>query len=82
MTEAELEGHIEKGHMASFEPHVKLTEFLGEAPVLNKLGLIVRTRNNVTNARMILDTKESGVKKITAKTQSVVPPSLFDAVLP
>ena len=49
--------------------------------MLNKLGLIVKTRNNVTKARMILDTKESGAKRITAKTQRVILPRLFDAVI-
>ena len=49
--------------------------------MLNKIGLIIKTRNGVTKARMILDTKESGVKKVASKTQRVTLPRLFDAVL-
>ena len=48
---------------------------------MNKLGLIVKTRNAVTKARIILDTKESGVKRFTSQVQRVLLPKLFDAIL-
>ena len=54
---------------------------MGGKPILNKIGLIVKVRNGVSKARMILYTRESGVNKITTKTQRVTFPRLFDAVL-
>lgn len=48
---------------------------------MNKIGLITKVRNGVSKARMILDTKESGVEQITTKTQRVTLPRPFDAVL-
>ena len=50
-------------------------------PIPNKLGLIVKTRNGITKARMILDTKQSGVKRITSQAQRVILQRLFDAIL-
>ena len=50
-------------------------------PILNKLGLISKIRNGVKKSRMILDTKESWVKHATWKTQRIILPRLFDAVL-
>ncbi len=58
-----------------------LQQFVGGAPVLSKLGLILKTRNKVTKARMILDTNASGIKYVTGKSQRVILPRLFDAVL-
>ena len=64
--------------MDSFE---ELREWLGGEPVLNKLGLILKTRNGKTNARMTLDAKQSKVKEATVKGQRVILPRLLDAVL-
>ncbi len=81
VTEAELTQHIEKGHIASFDSIAALRAFVQGDPVLSKLGLILKTRNGVTKARMILDTKASGIKYVTGKSQRVTLPRLFDAVL-
>ena len=59
ITEGELEGHIEKGHMAAFGSHEHVGEFVGEKTVLNKLDFIVKIQNKVTKARMKLDAKEN-----------------------
>ena len=72
---------MDKGHLLAFDTYEQLQEYVGGKPVLRKLGLIVKTRNGITKARMILDTKESGVKWITAKTERVTLPRLFDAVM-
>jgi hypothetical protein len=48
---------------------------------LNKLGLIVKTRCGVTKHRMILDTKQSRVKRATTQSQRVTLPRPFDAIL-
>ena len=50
-------------------------------PILNKLGLIVKAHSAITKARMILDTKQSGVKHVTPQAQRVTLPRLFDAIL-
>ena len=57
ITETELQGHLDKGHLAAFDTHQQLQDYLGGKPGLNKIGLIVKTRNGKTKARMILDTK-------------------------
>ena len=50
----------------AFDTHEELADFVdSKEPILNKLGLIVNTHNGITKARMILDTKQSGVKLIT-----------------
>ena len=81
ITEDEMTNHIEKGHVAAFDSYEELAEYTGGKPILSKLGIIEKIRNGISSARTILDTKESGVKWITAKTQRVILPRLFDAVL-
>ena len=73
--------HISKGHIASFDTIDDFRKFVKGDPVLSKLGLILKTRNGTTKARMILDTKASGIKYVTGKSQRVILPRLFDAVL-
>ena len=81
-TDAELTAHLAKGHIMAFDTYQELCDFVGSAnPILNKLGLIAKTRNGITKARMILDTKQSGVKLITSQGQRVTLPRLFDAIL-
>ena len=45
ITDAELAAHLAKGHLAAFDSYAELTEFVDcPEPILNKLGLIVKTR--------------------------------------
>jgi hypothetical protein len=81
VTEAELSQHICKGHIEAFDSMEDLRARVCGDPVLSKLGLIIKTRNGKTKARMILDTKASGIKYVTGKSQRVILPRLFDAVL-
>ena len=81
VTEIELQGHLDKGHLASFTSVDGLREFVGGELILNKLGLITKIRNGIKKSRMILDTKESWVKHVAWKSQRVILPRLFDAVL-
>ena len=81
VTATELQGHIDAGHLAEFDSYEELASYVGGKPILNKIGLIIKVRNDVSKARMILDTKETGVKRIMTKTQTVAPPKIFDAVL-
>ena len=76
-----MQAHLDKGHLVSFRSYEDLATYVGGKPVLNKIGLIIKTRNGVTKARTILDTKESGVTRVTAKAQHVILPRLLDAVL-
>ena len=81
-TEAELLSHISKEHIVSFGTYKELTEYVGGGKViLNKIGLIEKTRNGKKKVRMILDTKASDVKRITGKAQRVMLPRLYDAIL-
>ena len=77
-----LTEHHDKGHLMAFDTLQELEEFVQGEVILNKLGLIVKTRNGVTKARMILDTKESGVKTVTAQGQRITLPRMFDAIIP
>jgi len=63
----EMTTHLDKGHRSAFNSYNELWEYVGGKPILSKLGLIVKTRNGVESAPTILDTKESDVKRITAK---------------
>ena len=83
ITDAELASHLEKGHLAAFDTYEEMRLYVDAQtpPILNKLGLIVKVRNGITKARMILDTKQSGVKTITGQLQRVILPRLFDAIL-
>ena len=85
VTEPELQSHIDSGHLAEFDTMQELNEFVGATPdepaILNKLGLIVKIRNGIKKARMILDTKASGVKAITTQAQRINLPRLFDSIL-
>ena len=79
--ESEVKGHLMKGHLKAFTSIEGLHNFLGEQPILNKIGLIVKTRNGVTKTRMILDTKVSNLKSCSKKSQRVLLPRLLDAVV-
>ena len=85
ITGDEMKKHVDKDHLVAFNTFEQLTGFVegkpSPTPILNKIGLIVKTRNGITKARMILDTKQSGVKRMTAKTERVTLPRLFDAIL-
>ena len=81
VTDTELSSHLQQGHLAAFDSYAELAAYVGSSPILNKLGLIVKTRNGITKSRMILDTKESGVKTITSQAQRLTLPSPFDAIL-
>ena len=77
ITDAELSAHLDKGHLCAFDTHKELAKSVGPArPTLNQLGLIVKTCNGITKARMILDTKQSGVKRITSQAQRVTTTAL------
>ena len=82
ITDAELAAHLKKGHIVAFDTYAELAQFVdSDEPILNKLGLIIKTRNGITKARMILDTKQSGVKRVTSQAPRVVLPRLFDAII-
>ena len=80
-----MQTHIEDGHLAEFDTYEELSEFVGATPdepaILSKLGLIIKIRNGVEKARLILDTKQSGVGSRAARYQRVILPRLFDAIL-
>ena len=56
--ETELLGHIDNGAYGGSDTHAKVAGFVDGELVLNTIGLIVKTRNNITNARMIFDVGE------------------------
>lgn len=59
----------------------ELTHFLGgEAPILSKIGLIIQEHNGEVKKRIILDTKQSGLKHCSSRHQRVFLPRLLDAI--
>ena len=56
--------HIDAGHLAEFDSYQELNDFVGgtaeEPAILSKFGLIIKERNGIQKARMILDTKATG----------------------
>ena len=85
MTEKELQTHVDAKRLAEIDTFEKVSEFVEatrEHPaIVSKLGLIIKERNGVQKARMILDTKESGVGRLSGKHQRVTLPRLFDAII-
>ena len=75
ITGDEMKKHVDKDHLVAFNTFEQLTGFVEgkppHTPIFNKIGLIVKTRHGITKARTILDTKQSGVKKMTAKSERV-----------
>jgi hypothetical protein len=80
--EKEVAEHLRKQHLKAFGTLDELRLFLnGAEPILNKIGLIIKTRNGVRKVRMILDTKVSGLKSCSLKSQRVILPRLLDAIV-
>jgi len=69
ITDDELSAHLAKDHIAAFDSLEELRAYVKGNVALNKLGLIVKTRNGITKHRMILDTKESCVKHASTQSQ-------------
>ena len=55
ITDNELSARPEQGHVTAFDSIGELSDVDGP-PILNKIGLIVKTRNGIKKAHTILDT--------------------------
>eukprot|EP00435_Cladocopium_sp_Y103_P033053 s1409_g8.t1 len=81
-----LESYAEKGYLMKFGNLRDLEMFLGEKPILSKIGCIVKQKvNHVTGAtttktRIILDCKASQVSLSADRTHKSVLPRVSDAV--
>ena len=69
------------GWLRSFGSYEELCDYLKEAPVLSKFGLIVKTRANKIKKRLILDSKSSGISRVATKHERVVLPRMLDVAL-
>lgn len=65
--EVEVQGYIDKGYLAVASSMEELTESVGGPPALNKFGIISKLRNGTAKRRMILDTKQSNVKRASSR---------------
>ena len=63
--------------MPSLEAVVK---FLTEDPVVSKIGVITKVRNNVEKKRIVLDAKQSKISLSSRKVESVVLPRAMDLI--
>ena len=83
--EEALQGYISKGFLVPFDTLEECTRFLGEEPILSKLGCITKERLNaegvkVTKHRIILDARRSFVTSATQRRFRSVLPRITDAV--
>jgi len=49
ITEEEIQGHLDKQHLAAFSSPEELRQFVGGEPILKKLGPITKIRNGILN---------------------------------
>jgi hypothetical protein len=77
----EITKHIKAGHLLAADSIEELAQIVGGAPILNKVGIVVKERAGIVKRRLILNTKLSNVKLASRKCQRVILPRLLDAVL-
>ncbi len=67
-----MQAHINAGHLAEFDSYDELSEFVGGTPtepaILSKLGLIIKIKDGVEKARILLYTKATGAVPYTHLT--------------
>ena len=76
----ELMGFVAQSKLRAYPSLAACKRDLGHEPVLSRFGLIVKTKNGKTKRRIILDCKQSGLSKKTARRFRVILPRLTDAV--
>ena len=67
-----------QGWLLEFDTPDQLKAFLGADPILIKFGLVVKTRNDITKKRLILDAKASGISEIASKKERILLPRILD----
>eukprot|EP00972_Heterocapsa_arctica_P042887 6322787-Heterocapsa_arctica.AAC.1 len=77
---AELVCYAEIGFLRQFDSYKAVVAFLGEEPVLSKIGVIEKIRAGKSKKRIVLDSKQSGVSAASSKKERVVLPRILDAV--
>lgn len=81
-----IQGYVEKGYLSCHDTLEGCKSFLGgSAPVLSKLGCIVKVKENesgqvIKKTRIILDAKQSRVTKATERRYKSELPRIVDAV--
>lgn len=69
------------GFIKEFDSLENCTHFLnGESPVLSKLGMITKIKNEKTKRRLILDCRRSGISDGSCLRERIVLPRLTDVV--
>jgi hypothetical protein len=79
-----VKGYVDAGYLAEFDTLEDCEAFVGGTPVLNKLGKVIRHKWSdgkwTTKARLIMDSKQSGLKYSTRKQVRTVLPRVSDAI--
>lgn len=81
-----LDGYYEKGYLAKFSSLQEVIKYLGQEPILSKLGCIKKDKFNLDTktwthkTRIILDCKRSQVSRAAARTHKSVLPRVSDAI--
>ena len=76
----QVDEFIGQDFIREFVDYKSAWEFLGERPVLSKMGCVSKLRAGVLKHRLILDTLISGVSKAAARTHAVKLPRMIDLI--
>ena len=74
----EISRLIAAGFVLPFDSLDDCTRYLGEKPVLSKIGLIVKMRAGKMKKRIVLDAKRSGISGSSTKLERVILPRATD----
>lgn len=79
--EDELQKLVNTCYLASCDTFQERMKFIGGAtPVVSKFGISVKTKNEKTKRRLILDSKESRATGLARKNQRIMLPDVIDLV--
>jgi hypothetical protein len=78
---AELERLVQATYALRFDTIEEATAYLGQHPILSKIGVIRKVRNGKMKIRMVVDSKQSGVSRATRKFERTLLPRSLDVVL-
>ena len=75
-----VEEAFSKGFCTIYDSVEEAEKQIGVRPVLNKLGVIIKEKQNSRKARIIWDLKESGVNQLCSQGERILLPKLSDVV--
>ena len=80
MVAEELERLCSQGFVRYFDTVEEARAFLGEDPVLSKIGVMEKISNGVAKYRLVIDSKRSEVSASTRRFERTLLPRVLDVV--